>query len=344
MDDLQPIRDLYGEPEADPILKARVRERLAAEPRRRSRFSWKVAVAGLAAAAVAAAVTVTVTVTVTMPGLLGEGTPPAEVATISGRSILLAAASTAAGTSSSGAYWRVRKLHRQTHPERLGTGENRYWLVESRVTEQWVARDGRIWSGSRALGARPRGAADEAAWRRDGSPAEWSSRGEVLSVSAAKGEVRRITGKVPFSMAGRETTFEEIQRLPADPAALTDVVAETVRQERADSPEGVLADALSGLLWSKPTPPDVRAAAYRALADLPGVRYLGTSADQRGRPGAAFSFDLQGSIRRTLIIDPASSQVLSATITGTPGGVDDRVEVVLEAGWTDDRPAVPDLP
>ncbi|WP_436762822.1 hypothetical protein [Streptosporangium sp. V21-05] len=115
---------------------------------------------------------------------------------------------------------------------------------------------------------------------------------------------------------------------------------------------GVVADALSGLLWSKPSSPEARAAAYRALAELPNVRYLGTAADERGRRGAAFSFTVRTSspapvstVQRTLIIDVTSARVLSSTGTGGPGAVvGDEAEVVLEAGWTDDEPAPPTLP
>jgi hypothetical protein len=96
----------------------------------------------------------------------------------------------------------------------------------------------------------------------------------------------------------------------------------------SDSP-GLLADALSGLLWNKPSPPAVRAAAYRALADLPEVRYLGESL-----PGAAFSYLLPDGSMRTIIIDPVTSQVLSCT----DGNPSPRSEQVIEAGWTDKGP------
>ncbi|MEV6865915.1 CU044_5270 family protein [Streptosporangium subroseum] len=349
MDELKTVRELYGEPQADSLLKARVRKRLEAElRRRRRRLSWTVAVAGLAVAAATA---------VAVPAVIGQAGPPNQVTeiagppdgttAISGRSVLLAAATTAeSGSAATGAYWHVRKLYRQTYPERLGRGENRYRVVESRLTEQWVARDGRVWSGSRTLGARPMSGADEEAWRRDGSPTEWSSEGDMLSTSPDKGMLRAVTGKVPFSMAGHQMTFEQLRELPADTAALKDWVTEAVRDAPGGSTDGVVADALSGLLWSKPSPPDVRAAAYRALAELPNVRYLGKATDEQGRAGAAFSFTLQAAppVRRTLIIDPDSSQVLSSTVTGRPGVTGDQVEVVLDAGWTDDKPAVPDLP
>ncbi|WP_037971123.1 CU044_5270 family protein [Streptosporangium amethystogenes] len=345
MDELKTVRELYGEPRLDPLLKARVRGLLTDEPRRRRwRLSWTAAVAGLAAAAVAMAIAV--------PGMTGEAEAPNRGATLSGRSVLLAAATTAeSGPASANAYWRVRKLHRRTYPEQLGRGANRYWVVESRLTEQWVARDGRVWSASRALGARPGSEADEEAWRRDGSPTEWSSQGEVLSTSPEKGELRAVTGQVPFSMAGHEMTFEQLQRLPVTPAALRDWVTEAVSDVPAGTVDGVVADALSGLLWSKPSPPDVRAAAYRALAELPNIRYLGGATDERGRKGAGFSFTVQPpgarsgtAVQRTLIIDPDSSQVLSSTVTGPPEVRGEQVELVLAAGWTNDRPAVPELP
>ncbi|MEV7007753.1 CU044_5270 family protein [Streptosporangium sp. NPDC051022] len=372
MDELSTLRELYGEPRPDPLLETRVRERLNAESRRgRRRLPWTTAMAGLVAAATAAAavaiavpattVFTTATPTTTAPttaiptttgrtGETGEGggtRVPGPATTVSGQSILLAAAATAeSGGAATGAYWHVRKLNRRTYPERLGSGGDRYWVVESRLTEQWVSGDGRVWSGSRALGTRPRSGADEAAWRRDGSPTRWPVREGVLSASPGEGSLKAVTGGAAFSMAGREMTFEQIRRLPADPAALLRRVAETVRDAPAGPSDGVVADALSGLLWSKPSPPDVRAAAYRALAELPNVRYLGEATDERGRTGAAFSFAPQAAmgVRRTLIIDPRSSQVLSSTVTGQPGTVGDQVELVLEAGWTDERPAVPALP
>ncbi|MER6948659.1 CU044_5270 family protein [Nonomuraea sp. NPDC000554] len=274
-DELGLLRELHGRPEADPALRARVRDLLVAEPRRarRRRLGWSVALAGLAAALVAGVLV--------LPG----GRAPDQV--VSGRSILLAAAASAAsGPASRDGYWHVRKQSGTT------------------ISELWATRDGRAWRSEGTLGARPR--------------------------------ITEVTGRAPFSMAGRDLTFAQIQRLPADAGALKERVAGVLP---AGSADGVLADALSGLLWSKPSPPGVRAAAYRLLADLPNVRYLGSRADQRGRQGDAFSFAPgDPDVQRTLIIDPASSQVLSSTDSGGPDGPGERVELVLEAGWTDKGP------
>ncbi|NUW44025.1 CU044_5270 family protein [Nonomuraea rhodomycinica] len=301
MDELELVRDLYGEPpRPDPAARARVRARLerrrtrrwrvlpwaARQERRpsrpssqRRRLSWGGALAGAAAALAA------VVVAFGASGALGG--PPAPVridAAATGRAVLLAAATTAASEPPArGAYWRVT---RQTGAE---------------VTTLWAARDGRAW----------------------------------ISGPGAGSGVRPVAR--PFTMAGRPLSVAEIEGLPADAGALRRRVVALLPPGSGD---GVLADAVSGLLWSKPSPPAVRAAAYRLLADLPNVRYLGRSADPKGRPGEAFAFTLDPAtgVRRTLVLDPASSQVLSSS--DSPGTGDGReTRIVLAAGWTDEGPS-----
>lgn len=159
----------------------------------------------------------------------------------------------------------------------------------TKVTELWAARDGRTWVGE---GGRV-----------------WPSKGAA------------------FSIAGRDLTFAQIQRLPSDDRKLK---AWVVGMLPGDAGDDVVADAVLGLLWRKPSPPGVRAAAYRLLADLPNVRYLGQQKDRRGRQGERFVFTV-GDTKRTVIIDPVSSQVLSCT--------DDRqADVLVEAGFTGKGP------
>ncbi|MET7327628.1 hypothetical protein [Nonomuraea sp. NPDC005650] len=248
MDETEHIRELYGRPRPDPDAQARVWRQVAAA-RRRRRLSW-LAVPAVAMALAAAFV-------IHQPAA-------------SGRSVLLAAATTAAsGHVPGGTYWRIKKV-------RDG----------SQVIELWAARDGRAWT-------------------------------------SVQGRIAPVTGRSAFSMAGRDLTFQQIESLPTDPVALRERVAGMLPSR------GLLADALSGLLWTKPSPPAVRAAAYRALADLPEVRYLG----ERDR-GEAFSYVLPDGTQRTLVIDPATSQVLSCTDDGRSP----RSERVIEAGWTDRGP------
>ena len=58
------------------------------------------------------------------------------------------------------------------------------------------------------------------------------------------------------------------------------------------------------MLSELPAPPQVRAAAFRALAALPGVTSLGQVGGGQG-----VRFTLLGGHQATLVIDPASGQI-----------------------------------
>ncbi|MFI6482922.1 CU044_5270 family protein [Nonomuraea sp. NPDC050663] len=277
MDEL--IRDLYGEPATDPGARERVRARLeqervrpAAAHRARPPYpARRRLVGGLLLAGAAAALAVA------HPALTrAPESRPGQAVTVSGESILLAAATRAESSTAGGAFWHVRRQS------------------AGRVTELWAARDGRAWSGA------------------DGA----------LSPTDR-----------PFSLAGRPMSLAEIQELPDDPGRLLQAVTALLPSLPEGARDGVVADALSGLLWSKPAPSGVRAAAYRALAGLGNVRYLGGTVDSLGRPGVGFAYDLRWprASHRQLIIDPGDGQVLASV---TDGGS----ELVLEAGWTDRGP------
>jgi hypothetical protein len=304
MDELRRIRELYGEPAADPALKARIRERLDAENRHSHwlsrrvssgwlswrassgwlagraswRSPWRAVVGGLVGATVAVAAVVVTVVALALPRTA------VEPHSVSGRSLLLAAATTAAsGPAAEGRYWHLKKL-----------------FPGDTVTELWATRAGEVWIGKGTLG----------------KPVK----------------PLRFTGRAAFSMEARDLTVQQIMGLPSDPAALK---AWVIAYLPPGADDGIVADAVSGLLWSKPSPPGVRAAAYRVLGDLPNVRYLGRSVDGQGRSGEAFAFAVSSDNERTLIIDPADSQVLSST--DSVGG-SRQTEVVLEATWTDKGP------
>lgn len=301
------------------------------------RLPWRAGAIGLATAAAVTAV------------FLGQATPTASPspaatpsgASLSGTAVLLAAADTAEAAPE-GAYWHLKELDVGSAGP-YGQNGDTYRLEISYLSERWVAKDGRGWIGRRQLAARP---LDVEAWRRDGSPAEWEmgKDGGAYSTSPGTGTLTRLKGQQKLYWSALPMTMKEIEALPADPEALKKRAAEAIRsdQDFAGSVEYGLPPTLASLLYELPASPQVRSAAYQALATLPGVRVEGRTTDPQGRPGVSVTFPIQEGrpTQGRMIIDPGTSKVLTFDVTGMPQK-SDRATMVLESGWTDTKPSPP---
>lgn len=267
----------------------------------------------------------------------------------------------AAAAPPEGAYWHTRSLTTSTHPWRFGTKPDPYSLVEQQIMETWSAPDGRNWFGHRELGTLPKSAADKKAWQRDGSPSKWSEsidgKTVKLSTQPSKGRLVPVRDQNWFLLAGQRLTYDEVQRLPADPNRLKDWLTKAGQVSRvpASSIGGWLTETLPQILHSLPAPKEVRAAAYQALLTVPGVRADGNAKDNLGRSGAAVLIDRTGekekntdSVKKRLIVDTGRMVLLSQDQTVTVSGKalvsKNYNETLIEVGWTNSQPAVPALP
>ncbi|WP_371784618.1 hypothetical protein [Streptosporangium subroseum] len=277
----------------------------------------------------------------------------------------LATAAQSVTAPAEGAYWHRRTLSRTIHPRQLGRGANRYWVEERQLVEDWVSPDGKAWFGYRPLGTRPKSPADEKAWRRDGSPTTWNrtAEGTVVSLStkADKGRVDPVKGRPStFLLAGQWLSYEELQRLPAEPAGLKAWLGQAARVAKVpdDDIDDQVTRTLPSLLHEVPVSKEIRTAAYRALSTMPGVRSLGKVKDERGRIGDGLSIvseqtnrEKVTSVDRTqMIIDTGEMVLLSRAIrltgkiNGKPLPETNTTVTMLQVGWTDDEPSVPALP
>ncbi|MEV0234100.1 hypothetical protein [Nonomuraea sp. NPDC050786] len=270
----------------------------------------------------------------------------------------------AASAPPEGAYWHTRVLTQRIGPRQMGSGANRYWVVEQALSEDWTAPDGKAWFGYRKPGAYPKSAADRKAWRRDGSPAKWTrtADGQVVKLSTEpdKGHVGPVRGNDDqFFLAGQKLTYDEVQRLPADPNALKSWLTEAARVSRVkqNDVDQYITGALPGMLYQLPAPKNVRAAAYQALLTMPAVHSQGESKDSRGRAGAALSIDHPQVVQKNgltinekseMIVDTGTMLLLSesrmTTISGKLSLNETSIQTMLEVGWTNAAPAVPALP
>jgi hypothetical protein len=240
------------------------------------------------------------------PGALGPG--PAD-ATASGREILLTAAQKVSGASGqrTGRYWVTPAV--VGNFVRVGPAGDPYEVLEKIETQYWAAQnphDGSpsIWQPLEVQLASP---ADRAAWRRDGSPTVWRDAGEATSfaspqgatngsfldpLSAGPGEPSSLSagyGLPPFLVGTRALTLSQLQKLPADPVRLKQLLMAAYQAAGSgERPDAYLLEAIPPIL-EMPVTPAVRSGLYRLLAGLSGVQSLGVIRDVTGQLGDGVS-------------------------------------------------------
>ncbi|MFI6515081.1 CU044_5270 family protein [Spirillospora sp. NPDC050679] len=282
----------------------------ARRPARRFRPVLALSLAGAAAAAAAAIVVV--------PG--GGSDAPAGGALAApqeptARTVLMAAAERAAAAPASGKYWLVSTLTSKP--------------VKS-VHSEWITLDGRRWTGYRTAAPAP------------GSKAA---------------ELHKLKGLAPMAatVLGPSPSLAALRGLPADPKALRRLAErnfpnkiDTETRKPVETKAAYVAQALLELLAEQPVTPQVRAAGFRALADLPGVSSKGGTRDALGRKGELLVFSQYyphvGTVTKRLVINPKTSQVLSLG-EQTTGRKPHKSELLyLTTGWTNQAPSLPRLP
>ncbi|UBU13783.1 hypothetical protein [Nonomuraea gerenzanensis] len=268
------------------------------------------------------------------------------------------------------AYWRVETTFTTTHPRAVGSG---YHLTQRRVSIEWLSPAGRSWSGFRELGARPATKKDEAAWRADGSPTTWDYRTEGmkihLSTRPGKGSVQAAAGRPDgFRLGERYVTYQQLQVLPTEPETLRKQLTaevnawidEAAEEAKSTAPKAAKNDWLVNLdryvaeravelLYVNPAPDKVRAAAYHVLKTTKGVSDLGRSKDPLGRAGQKLALPVSSGkgpvLRQQLLVDTTTMTLLAEYTDLGNGGkkvLGKSGVKTFEAGWTDDKPAVPD--
>jgi hypothetical protein len=309
---LQDRHDAQSSPSPDFIAEARARLVAHTRPESRQRrrgfripqLSWpRMAALGLTATAAAAAVAVAVTGAGTAPQV-PDAKHPQQVQ-LSASKVLLAAAHQAELASTTGKYWHVKTLT---------TSDG------SDLTEEWTTRDGKFWLGRRVL---------TAAKTPEGPPPK-------------AGTATLIADKSRFSICSKDATFKEVAALPSDPAGLKVVMMKSMERYAAlHNQQTNLAGCLTDLLADVPASPKVRAAAFKALAQMSNVTLEGKTTDSRGRAGIAITIKDQRNSWR-LVIDPRTSLVLSEQTTFFIGDTRMRSSsVYLAVGWTNEKPHVP---
>ncbi|SBT38840.1 CU044_5270 family protein [Micromonospora narathiwatensis] len=203
-----------------------------------------------------------------------------------------------------------------TTAEQAPATSGAYWYLRTTSTdtewESWTGRDGRTWVRGAKTG------------------------GDVIALSWA----------ASFRLGGPEVSLAQLQQLPTEPAALKHWITESVRSSdvrtsagRPDAAmrEQMVFDGLLALLAQLPAPPEVRAAAFRAVAAYPEVTSTGATDGGRG-----LLIRLNGETVARLVVDPTTSRIRKTNFFVTADGA--RMSTpgdamfTLTAEWTDRLP------
>ncbi|MEH1168964.1 CU044_5270 family protein [Micromonospora sp. CPCC 205539] len=284
--------------------------------------------------------------------------------------LLVAAKQSATGDAATGGrYWVLEQEHGVLHE--VGPKSRRYRILDRSSSRLWYAlspSDEGV-NLTRELGAAPFTAEDRAAWQADGSPTQWALPMDVpdappsivtsapgpevagLDLSKPHGAGKRAAeNDAPYYLAGGPISAAELAGLPTEPATLKARLLQRFKTSEIESASDYsLFTSAKSLVFDLPVSPQVRAAAYRMLADMRGVTALGAVTDQRGRSGMAVAFARKGDggnwVQTRLIIDHRTGQALAEESwdlgTGrTPKGPGTfrYYSVVLRLGFTDDIP------
>ena len=236
----------------------------------------------------------------------GAGTSPGGGGPVvtggSARTVLLAAAVRAESAPTSGTYWHVRSMSRTTLPQRFGT---RRQPLHARAgvghREMDHARRPDLVGPARVGAAEDPGGRSRVAAGRLTEQVVHGGDGH----GAAQAHLPAHRARHGFPDALRQGHIRGDRRteltLRATPAAAAGrptrcgpgwSVSPGTTSTRRHPPRWWIStwpNELSDLLVDPPVPPGVRAAAFRALADMPNVKSIGPIRDELGRAGVGIA-------------------------------------------------------
>ena len=372
MDELNKIRSAFPEqPGPSPHVTDQARRQVqalareAATARRRDRLyaAAKSGRAGIGLTAVAASVALAA---LAAPIVLGPGSgpdagpvPSTVIPTprlMTASQVLLATAvKQEKNEKVSGKYYRVRSLQL-----RVGTrvGSPKYTLERRSITESWMPMKQGVesWFGWVDLGARPATPGDTAKWKAQGSPRSWQLNYEVDPVTMDPNwpTVRKMTfDEVPpgYYLSGvRPVTAKQIQALPTDPAKLRTVLAAGAEPgataeeiDYTDLQRGrpaALRDAVAAEAARCRAPRAVRTAGHGAQGERQGRDRPDRYADHDGVAEDGGRCPQDALRRRRYQLHHRCADRPAAELA-SPSASRSGASVVLESGWTDEKPTAP---
>jgi hypothetical protein len=235
----------------------------------------------------------------------------------------------------------------------------RYALVPT-LKEVWTAPDGKTQVRETLGRVKFFSDTDQRHWEEAGSPPPFAydpSEHEVGHDSSGR-PVKDFASKA-FRGRREFSYMSRLSQLPTEPEALRLAVehrrggSSPVAPSPADSVRGgATVERLLEILSEPITSPALRAAAFNALAEIPGIGFERDVADGAGRKGDAISWVRERGFGRRFVFDPHTSKILAQAEMifgpkatdeyGAPAGTPYRETAYLQSGIVDSTHERPD--
>jgi hypothetical protein len=228
----------------------------------------------------------------------------------------------------------------------------RYALVPT-LKEVWTAPDGKTRIRETLGRVSFFSSADQRRWEAAGSPPPWAFDPSEHDVGRDDSG-RPVKDFASNSFRGRHEFIylSRLSRLPTEPEALRLAIenrrggGSPVDPSPADSSRGgATVERLLEILSEPITSPALRAAAFNALAEIPGIGFERNVADGTGRRGDAISWVGERGFGRQFVFDPHTARILAESemifrakadgYSGVPDGTVFRETAYLQSGIVD---------
>jgi hypothetical protein len=194
----------------------------------------------------------------------------------------------------------------------------RYALVP-RTKQVWTAPSGKTHVAETLGRIKFLSSADQRTWEGAGSPPPWAFDPTEHPIARdASGRLEKAYSRVSFRGRHEFTYLERLAQLPTEPEALrlkiehrTSTGAPVAPSPATSARGGGTIERLLEIIGEPLTPPAVRAAAFGALAEIPGLGFEREATDGAGRPGDAIGWTRERGFGNRYIFDPRTGALLA---------------------------------
>jgi hypothetical protein len=182
---------------------------------------------------------------------------------------------------------------------RIAAGDG-FCVLAQMHREAWVGERRRGSETTRVTGHRWPSAAERRTWVAAGRPSLAGLRAGTFALAPHRG----------YYLGNERLTNARMRAFDQDGAALYRRLRDGVGPSQGSSRLGEVFTQIGDALREQPAPPKLRAALYRALKYVPGVRFVPRTRDGLGRRAVAVT-RVEDGTRRELLFDPATSAMLA---------------------------------